>query len=106
MFFEQYEVEPNLAVARFWIAILGQREQHAAELEGKWRGGAKALDAIEEHLAGRDWLVADAFSIADISVYAYTHVAEEGGFDLGPYAATRAWIDRIASLPGYVPMEA
>jgi glutathione S-transferase len=106
MFFEQYEVEPNVAVARFWVAILGQREERAAELEGKWQGGVRALDAIEGHLAGRDWLVGDSFSIADISVYAYTHVAEEGGFDLGPFAATRAWIDRIAARPRYVPMEA
>jgi glutathione S-transferase len=106
MFFEQYEVEPNIAVARFWIAILGEREQHAAELEGKWRGGGKALDAIEGHLADREWLVDGAFSIADISVYAYTHVAEEGGFDLGPYPAIRAWVERLAARPGYIPMDA
>jgi len=106
MFFEQYEVEPNLAVARFWVAILGERERYAAELEGKWRGGNRALEAVEGELADRDWLVGDAFSIADISVYAYTHVAEEGGFDLEPYPAVRAWIDRVAARPGYVPMEA
>jgi glutathione S-transferase len=106
MFFEQYEVEPNIAVARFWIAILGERDKHAAELEGKWRGGKRALDAIEGHLADRDWLVGDAFSIADISVYGYTHVAEEAGFDLEPYPAVRAWIERVAARPGYVPMEA
>ena len=106
MFFEQYEVEPNLAVARFWVAILGERERYAAELEGKWRGGNRTLEAVEGELADRDWLVGDAFSIADISVYAYTHVAEEGGFDLEPYPAVRAWIDRVAARPGYVPMEA
>ena len=106
MFFEQYEVEPNLAVARFWISILGQRDEHAAELEGKWRSGNRALDAIEGQLAANEWLVGDAFSIADISVYAYTHVAEEGGFDLAPYPGTRAWIERVAGRPGYIPMEA
>jgi glutathione S-transferase len=106
MFFEQYEVEPNLAVARFWISILGEREKYAAELEGKWRGGNRALEAVDEHLAGRAWLAGDAFSIADISVYAYTHVAEEGGFELEPYPAVRAWIERVAGRPGYVPMEA
>jgi glutathione S-transferase len=106
MFFEQYEVEPNLAVARFWISILGEREQYAAELEGKWRGGNRALEALEGHLADRDWLVGDHFSIADISLYAYTHVAEEGGFDLAPYPAVQGWIDRIAARPGYVPLEA
>jgi len=106
MFFEQYEVEPNLAVARFWIAILGEREKYAAELEARWRGGNRALDAIEGHLAMNEWLVGGAFSIADISVYGYTHVAEEGGFDLAPYPGTRAWIERVAGRPGYVPMEA
>ena len=74
--------------------------------KAKWRGGNRALDAIEGHLADHDWLVGDAFSIADISVYAYTHVAEEGGFDLAPYPGTRAWIGRVAGRPGYVPMEA
>jgi glutathione S-transferase len=106
MFFEQYEVEPNLAVARFWVAILGEREKYAAELEARWRGGKRALDAIEGHLAMNEWLVGGAFSIADISVYGYTHVAEEGGFDLAPYPATCAWIERVAGRPGYVPMEA
>jgi glutathione S-transferase len=106
MFFEQYEVEPNLAVARFWVYVLGERESHEADLEAKWRGGNRALDAIEGHLADHEWLVGRDFSIADISVYAYTHVAEEGGFDLGPYPAARAWIDRVAGRPGYVPMEA
>jgi glutathione S-transferase len=106
MFFEQYEVEPNLAVARFWIAILGERDQHAAELEGKWRGGNRALEALEGHLDGREWLVGDAFSIADVSLYAYVHVAGEGGFDLGPYPAVGAWIERLAARPGYVPLDA
>jgi glutathione S-transferase len=106
MFFEQYEVEPNLAVARFWISILGQRDEHAAELEGKWHSGNRALDAIEGQLAANEWLVGGVFSIADISVYAYTHVAEEGGFDLSLYPATQAWIERVAGRPGYIPMEA
>jgi glutathione S-transferase len=106
MFFEQYEVEPNLGVARFWISILGEREQYAAELEGKWATGNRALAALEEHLDGREWLVGDAFSIADVSLYGYTHVAEEGGFDLGQYPAVRAWLDRVATQPGHIPMEA
>jgi len=104
MFFEQYEVEPNLAVARFWIAILGLRDEKAADLEPKWDGGNRALGILEEHLADRDWLVGSEFSIADISVYGYVHTANEGGFDLAQYPAVRAWIDRVAARPGYVSM--
>jgi len=106
MFFEQYEVEPSIAVARFWVTVLGEQEQHAAELEGKWLAGNRALAALEEHLGEREWLVGDAFSVADISVYGYTHVADEGGFDLGRYPAVQAWITRVAARPGHVPIEA
>jgi glutathione S-transferase len=106
MFFEQYEVEPNLAVARFWISILGEREKYAAELEGKWRGGNGALEALEEQLGDRDWLAGEAYSIADISLYAYTHLAEEGGFELDGYPAVQRWLDRVAATPGHVPIEA
>lgn len=106
MFFEQYEVEPNIAVARFWVTLLGEPERYAAELEGKRAGGNKALAALDGHLATHEWLVAGAFSIADISLYGYTHVADEGGFDLGPYANVRAWLERVASRPGHVPIEA
>ncbi len=106
MFFAQYEVEPPLAVARFWIALLGEREQRAAELESKWRAGNRALTALDGHLDGRTWLVGDTLTIADISLYAYTHLAAEGGFDLAPYPQVQAWIERVASAPGYVPLEA
>jgi glutathione S-transferase len=106
MFFEQYEVEPNLAVARFWISVLGEREKYAAELEEKWRAGNKTLAALDEHLDGREWLVGDAYSIADISLYGYTHVADEGGFELAQYPNVQAWLDRVAAQPGHVPIEA
>jgi glutathione S-transferase len=106
MFFEQYEIEPNLAVARFWISILGEQERYAAELEAKWRAGHRALAALDEHLDGREWLVGNAYSIADISLYGYTHNGDEGGFDLGPYANVRAWLDRVAARPGHLPIEA
>jgi glutathione S-transferase len=106
MFFEQYEVEPNVAVARFWIAVLGEREKYADELESKWRAGNRALAALDEHLGGREWLVGGAYSIADISLYAYTHVADEGGFDLEGYPAVQAWLARVAARPGHVPIEA
>ena len=106
MFFEQYELEPAIAVARFWIALLGEQEKYAAELESKWRGGNRALAALDGHLDGREWLVGDGFTIADISLYAYTHVAEEGGFDLAQYPHVQTWIGRVASVSGYVPLEA
>lgn len=104
MFFEQYDVEPNLAVARFWIAVLGKRDEHAGALEGKWKAGYRALDGMERHLEGRSFLVGDRFSIADIALYAYTHVADEGDFDLGRYPAIRAWLARVTSQPGHVPL--
>jgi glutathione S-transferase len=106
MFFEQYELEPAIAVARFWIALLGEREKYLDQLEGKWQRGNTALAALNGHLDGRDWLVGDAFTVADISVYAYTHVAEEGEFDLDRYPHVQAWIERVAAVPGYVPLEA
>jgi glutathione S-transferase len=106
MFFEQYEVEPTVAVARFWITLLGEREKYAEELESKWRAGNRALAALEGYLDGRDWLVGDRFTIADISLYAYTHLAEEGGFDLERYPNVRAWIEQVAAVPGYIPLGA
>jgi glutathione S-transferase len=106
MFFEQYELEPTIAVARFWISIIGEREKYAGELEVKWRAGNRALAALDEHLENRDWFVGDGYSIADISLYAYTHVADEGDFDLGRYPTVGAWLDRVAARPGHVPIEA
>jgi glutathione S-transferase len=106
MFFEQYEVEPAIAVARFWVSVLGEREKYAAELESKWRAGNRALAALENHLDRREWLVGDAYSIADNSLYAYTHLAGEGDFDLGQYPHVQAWHDCVAAAPGHVPLEA
>jgi len=106
MFFEQYEFEPSIAVARFWITLLGERDKYAAELESKWRGGNRALSALDSHLSERQWLVGDGFTIADISLYAYTHVAEEGDFDLGQYLHVRSWIGRVEAVPGYIPLDA
>jgi glutathione S-transferase len=104
MFFEQYSHEPNIAVARFW-KIAGI-EPPAAELQAKHLGGQAALQAMERHLALRDFLVAERYTIADIALYAYTHVAPEGGFSLEPYPAIRAWLERVASQPGHVPITA
>jgi glutathione S-transferase len=106
MFFEQYQHEPNIAVARFWKTYAGQPERFERQRERLLAGGYGALDAMEKHLAGRPFLVGDRYSIADISLYAYTHVAHEGDFDLGPYPAIRAWLDRVAAQPGHVTIDA
>jgi glutathione S-transferase len=102
MFFEQYSHEPNIAVARFW-RIAGI-EPPEGELRAKLKGGNAALAAMEGHLAGRQYLVADRFSVADIALYAYTHVAPEGGFPLDPYPAIRNWLGRVGAQPGHVPI--
>jgi glutathione S-transferase len=106
MFFEQYDHEPAIAVVRFWVAYSGRPEAFAARLEERTAAGYRALDAMERHLDERDWLVGSGFTLADIALYAYTHVAHEGGFDLGRYAAIRAWLDRVAAVPGHVAIDA
>jgi glutathione S-transferase len=106
MFFEQYDIEPNLAVARFWLAISGEPEKHAAALPAKLDGGNKALAALERRLAGRDYLVGERLSIADIALYGYVHVADEGGFELGRYPAVQDWLARVAAEPGHIPIDA
>ena len=107
MFFEQYDHEPAIAVVRFWLAYSGRPESEFEDrLEERRRAGYRALDAMERHLAERDWLVGAGPTLADISLYAYTHVAGEGGFDLEPYPAVRAWLDRVAAEPGHVPIDA
>jgi glutathione S-transferase len=105
-FFEQYSHEPNIAVARFWLAYSGTPERFEAELPSRMKGGYAALDAMERHLGGRAFMVGDRYSLADISLYAYTHVAHEGGFDLEPYPAIRGWLERVAEQPGHVPIDA
>jgi glutathione S-transferase len=102
-FFEQYDHEPNIAVARFWLHYRSGSVDPAA-LSERQAAGHRALDAMERHLAGREFFVGGRYSLADISLYAYTHVAEEGGFELGRYPSIRAWIGRVASQPGHVPM--
>jgi glutathione S-transferase len=106
-FFEQYSHEPNIAVARFLIAYSElTREQFAERLPGVMKGGYAALDAMERHLLDRAFLVGERYSLADISLYAYTHVAHEGEFDLTGYPAIRAWLGRVAEQPGHVPIDA
>lgn len=104
MFFEQYSHEPYVAVARFW-RIAGI-EPPAAEIEAKQRGGQAALTAMERHLTSNEFFVGGRYSIADIALYAYTHVAPEGGFELEPYPAIREWLDRVLAQPGHVGITA
>jgi glutathione S-transferase len=109
MFFEQYNHEPNVATLRFWIAFVGEErlsEAQRAHIPAKRAAGEAALKLMDEHLAGRDFFVGDRLSLADVALYAYTHVAEEGGFDLGAYPAVGKWLGRVRAEPGYVAMEA
>jgi glutathione S-transferase len=107
MFFEQYDHEPAIAVVRFWLAYSGRpREDFADRLDERSAAGCRALDAMERHLDGRSWLVGDGMTLADIALYAYTHVAHEGGFELDGYPAICAWLERVAREPGHVPIDA
>ena len=100
LFFEQYSHEPYIAVARFWrIAGITPAPD---DLQAKERGGRAALEALDRRLTDNHYLVGDKYSIADIALYAYTHVAPEGGFELEPYPGIRAWLARVATQPGHV----
>ena len=96
-FFEQYSHEPYIAVARFISKYLGLPEERREEYQSKQAGGHKALKVMEDQLSTTDYLVSDKMSISDISLYGYTHVASEGGFDLSKYPAIQNWINRIQS---------
>ncbi len=105
MFFEQYSHEPNIATPRFWVTHrVEMNEERRLSLETKRRLGYDALGVMEEHLSKNDFFVRDRYSIADIALYAYTHVAPEGGFDLEGFPAVRAWLERVAAQPGHVPI--
>ena len=100
MFFEQYSHEPNIAVLRFWAHA--EIKPDPREAVAKFNGGLAALKAMERHLAGREFFVGDRATIADIALYAYTHVADEGGFEIARFEAIGAWLERVRALPGYV----
>jgi glutathione S-transferase len=104
LFFEQYSHEPNIAVLRFWVAAGIEGDEH--DVVARREGGYRALEAMERHLAGREFFVADRPTVADLALYAYTHVAHEGGFAMGRFVAIGAWSERIRGLPGYVPITA
>lgn len=105
MFFEQYSHEPNVATLRFWNHLPEKTPLQESLIPSKTRDGNAALKLMNDHLSKCDWLVGDVPTIADIALYAYTHVAEEGGFALSNYPAVQAWLDRMAARPGYVPMD-
>ncbi len=104
MFFEQYSHEPYVAVPRFWLTKAVDVDQDT--LAERQRVGYLAFDAMESHLAGHEYLAGEGYSIADIALYAYTHVADEGGFDLGAYPGIRTWLERVAAQPRHVPITA
>ena len=104
MFFEQYSHEPNIATSRFWRMHGELTPERRAALVQKEPLGYAALGVMEEHLAAQPFFVGGRYSIADVALYAYTHVAHEGGFDLGRFPAVRAWLARVAAQPGHVPI--
>ncbi len=104
MFFEQYSHEPNIATSRFIIKYLGNPPDRQTSLEEKQAGGHKALEIMEQQLQRHPFVTGDNYNIADIALFAYTHVADEGGIDLVDYAAIRDWIAGIKGRPNYVPM--
>jgi glutathione S-transferase len=105
MFFEQYSHEPYIAVLRFWLAV-AKLSPAPQELDAKRKGGEAALGALEGQLAQGPYLVGGGYTIADIALYAYTHVAEEAGFDLSERPAVRAWLQRVRDQPGHVAITA
>jgi glutathione S-transferase len=105
MFFEQHSIEPNIGAAYFWLALIkGGRELQSHALEDWMENGYRALGVMETHLTRHRFFVADHFTIADIALYAYTHVADQADFDLTRFPAIRAWLARVADEPGYIPM--
>ena len=104
-FFEQYTHEPSIAVARFIKLYQGIPEHRETEYQQKIKAGYRALNLMDNFLQEHEYLVGETCSIADLSLYAYTHVAHEGGFDLDKFSAINAWMQRIESLPGYISMQ-
>ena len=102
LFFEQFSHEPFIATSRFWISILGKAEEYRAAIEQKREPGYAALKIMENHLMTHKFFVSERYTIADIALFAYTHVADEGGFDLTKFPAIQAWIERVKSQPRYI----
>jgi len=104
MFFEQYSHEPNIATSRFWLMHFDLTDDRRKALEQKRDLGYAALNVMGQHLTGHNFFVGDHYSIADIALYAYTHVAHEGGFDLSRFPAVRTWLERVRTQPKHIPI--
>ncbi len=107
MCWEQYNHEPNVATLRFWRAFVGEANLTTVQrdqIDARHASGEAALELMDAHLGDHDWFAGEAFTLADIALYAYTHVAGEGGFDLSRYPAVQRWLGRVAALPGHRPM--
>jgi glutathione S-transferase len=106
MFFEQYSHEPNIATSRFWLRHTEFDSHKRRRYAEKIKDGTAALQVMEKHLTSNEFFVSNRYTIADIALYAYTHVADEGGFDLSPFPSIRIWLDRVRNEPGHKPMTA
>ena len=105
MFSEKHSQEPAIAAARFWLKLVrGGRDLRTHDIDRWMEEGYRALKVMDRHLQRRRFFVDQAFTIADIALYAHTHVADEGDFDLSPFPAVRAWLARVAAQPGHVDM--
>lgn len=106
MFFEQHSLEPNIGAAYFWLNLVkGGRDLQSHALEDWMEEGHRAFGVMDRHLRRNRYFAADRFTIADIALYAYTHLAHECGYDLAPFPAVRSWLARVADEPRYVPMD-
>jgi glutathione S-transferase len=109
MFWEQYNHEPNIATLRFWMHELGVdnlTDVQRLQVPGKREGGNAALKLMDDHLAGRDWFVGADISVADICLFAYTHVAGDADFRLADYPHVSSWLERVQNQPNFLPMNA
>ncbi|MCC2656065.1 MAG: Glutathione S-transferase, N-terminal domain protein [Panacagrimonas sp.] len=104
LFFEQYSHEPYIATVRFWVKFLGKGQQWREKIDAAMAKGIAALGVMERRLQDHPFLAGDVYTIADIALFAYTHVADEGGYDLAPFAAVRAWLERVSAQPRLIPM--
>ena len=106
MSFEQYRLEPNIGTPRFWIKYVKSAEARREQIAEKQKAGNAALAILDAHLAREPFVAGGRYGVADISLYAYSHIAEEGGYDLAPYSALRAWFERVRAEPRHVSFEA